>query len=261
MDLKYVPQVAAWHKALHALGIAVDIVSPEVDLSGYKVVIAPVLYMVKPGLSERLEAFTLAGGTFLTTYFSGLVDENDRVYLGGYPGPLRKLLGIWSEEIDALSPAESNEAVFEEPFGGLQGTYPAKLLCDLIHPEGARVLATYGREFYAGRPALTVNSFGAGRAYYLATMLDQSALTELAANLCDQQGVTSPLPGCPAPGLEVTERVSPTGVSLLYLLNHAQASVSQSLPYGTYRDLISGNIFHGHVELASRNVLILARED
>ena len=105
VDLKYVPQVAAWHKALHTLGIPLEFVSPEADLSAYKLVIAPVLYMVKPGVAERLEAFTQGGGTFVTTFFSGLVDENDRVHLGGYPGPLRKMLGLWAEEIDVLSPS------------------------------------------------------------------------------------------------------------------------------------------------------------
>ncbi len=258
VDLKYVPQVAAWHKALHTLGIAAEVVSPQADLSSYKVVIAPVLYMVKPGIAEKLEAFTRAGGTFVTTYFSGLVDENDRVHLGGYPGPLRAMLGIWAEEIDVLSPQESNEAVFAEAFGALHGVYPSRLLCDRVHLEGARALATYGRDFYAGEPALTVNSFGAGRAYYLATALEQDALTELAACFCAEQGVAAPLPGRPAPGLEVTVRVSPQGASLLYLLNHAEAAVTQALPVGAYRDLLTGRTFQGEAELAPRDVLILA---
>jgi beta-galactosidase len=258
VDLKYVPQVTAWHKALHALGIPVEILSPEADFSSYQIVIAPVMYMVKPGVAERLEEFTRRGGTFVTTYFSGIVDENDRVVLGGYPGPLRQLLGIWAEEIDVLSPQESNQAVFAEPFGTLSGTYPAHLLCDRVHPEGARVLAVYGQDFYAGEPALTVNAYGQGRAYYLATGLEQDALTELVAQLCAEQNVASLLPTRAPSGLEVSARVSPSGERLLYLLNHAEETLSSVLPEGTYQDLLTGQKCRSQVEIPSRGVLILA---
>ncbi|MBV9851274.1 MAG: beta-galactosidase [Armatimonadetes bacterium] len=257
VDLKYVPQCAAWYKALHALGIPVEIVSPLADLSPYQIVIAPVLYMVKPGVAERLEAFVQAGGAFVTTFFSGLVDENDRVYLGGYPGPLRRMLGIWAEEIDVLSPQESNEVIFAEPFGNLRGSHAARLLCDRVHLEGARALATYGRDFYQGEPALTVNQFGQGRAYYLATALEGGALTELVRALCDERGIASPLPGGPMPGVEVMPRVSPSGETLLYLLNHAQTTVTQALPEGEYQDLLSGQAVQGHADIPPRGVLIL----
>ena len=258
VDLKYVPQVAAWHKALHTLGIPLELVSPEADLSPYQIVIAPVLYMVKPGIAEKLDAWMRAGGTFVTTFFSGLVDENDRVHLGGYPGPLRSLLGLWAEEIDVLPPQESNAMVFTEPFGNLRGAYAARLLCDRVHLEGARALATYGRDFYAGEPALTVNAVGQGRAFYLATWPDQETLTELVRTLCDEQGLTSPLPGGPALGVEVTARVSPSGETLLYLLNHSETAVTQALPEGEYLDLLSGRTMQGHTDIPPRGVLILA---
>jgi beta-galactosidase len=258
IDLKYISQVMAWYKTLHTLGIAVEVVSSEADLSSFQVVIAPVLYMVKPGVAERLEEFTHKGGTFVTTYFSGLVDENDRVYLGGYPGPLRKMLGVWAEELDVLSPQETNEVVFTKPYGSLYGSYTARMLCDRVHLESAEALATYGQDFYANEPALTVNQFGAGRAYYLATSLEHNALTEFVAQICAEQSIASPLPGRPALGIEVSVRVSPSGESLLYLLNHSDATVTQDLPKGTYRDLVSGRKFSHQADLAPRDALILA---
>jgi beta-galactosidase len=257
VDLKYVAQVQAWHKALFTLGIPLEIVSPDADLSNYSVVIAPVLYMVKPGFADKLTAFTEAGGTFIATYFSGIVDENDRVYLGGYPGPLRKLLGIWAEEIDVLSPQEQNSIFFAQPFGTLQGTYPARMLCDLIHLEGAKALAHYGEDFYAGRPALTVHSYGAGKAYYLATALDAPALTELIAHICAEQDISPPLPDRPEAGIEVTVRVSPAGEELLYLLNHSAAPVTQRLPSGAYMDLLSETRYSEYAEIPAHGVLIL----
>ena len=257
IDLKYVPQCQSFYRALHGLGIATDVVSPEADLSGYDIVIAPVLYMVKPGIAEKLEAFTESGGTFVTTFFSGIVDETDLVYLGGYPGPLRVLLGLWSEEIDALTPTQANSVVFGTPFGDLSGPYPCRLLCDRIHPEGAQVLATYGADFYAGEPAVTVNQFGQGRAYYLATALDADALAGFLGKLCADKGITPPVVGAPA-GLEVVPRVSPDGETLLYVLNHNPYPIAVILPEGGHMDLLTGRALSGEIELEAHGVLILA---
>ena len=257
VDLKYVPQQQAWHKALHTLGVPTDVVSPDADLSSYKLVIAPVMYMVKPGVAEKLDAFVRAGGTFATTCFSGIVDEHDLAFLGGYPGPLRSMLGVWAEEIDVLAPGEQNEAVFAAPFGTLTGSVPSHMLCDRIHPEGADVLAVYGKDFYAGEAALTVNSYGAGHAYYLATMLEQGSLNALVREVCTRHGVTSALPGGVPPGVEVTVRVSPAGDRLLYILNHAADAHTVSLPPGTGMDLLTGQAFTDTAELAPSGVLIL----
>lgn len=111
---------------------------------------APVLYMVKEGMKEKLEQFVKNGGTLITTFMSGIVDQSDNVHLGGYPGPLREMAGVWVEEIDALAPEHSNTVSFSD---GKE--YKCNLLCDLMHSEGAEVLATYESDFYAGMPAVT----------------------------------------------------------------------------------------------------------
>ena len=215
--------------------------------------------MVKPGIAAKLEAFVTRGGTFVTTFFSGIVDENDLVYLGGYPGPLRKMLGIWAEEIDALTPTQSNSVVFSAPFGDLHGSYGCRLLCDRIHAEGADVLATYGSDFYAGEPAITVNSFGQGQAYYLATALDPDALTGFVQKLCDDKGIAPPVPNAP-PGVEALPRVSPQGETMLYLLNHNAHAVTQPLPEGSYTNLLTSQTLSGEAALDAYGVLILARQ-
>ena len=99
------------YRAFWKQGIPVDIIDMEQDLSGYKLVVAPMLYMVRPGVAERIAAFVEAGGTFVATYWSGIVDENDLCFLGGFPGPLREVLGIWAEEIDALYEGDTNGVV------------------------------------------------------------------------------------------------------------------------------------------------------
>ena len=240
--------------------IPTDIVSPDADLSAYDLVIAPVLYMVKAGIAEKLEAFTRERRDICHNI---LQRHRGRkrfgAYLGGYPGPLRSLLGLWSEEIDALTPAQSNTVVFETPFGNLSGPHPCRLLCDRIHPEGASVLAVYGNDFYAGEPAVTVNTFGQGRAYYLATALDGDALTAFLQKLCTDKGIAPPLPNVPA-GVEVLPRVSPTGETLLYVLNHTPHPVTLPLPDGAYTDLLTNHALSGQADLDGCGVLILVRQ-
>ncbi|MER2003116.1 MAG: beta-galactosidase trimerization domain-containing protein, partial [Enterococcus casseliflavus] len=84
-----------YYRYFYEQNIAVDLVPVDADLSKYKLVAAPVLYMIKEGMQERLTDFVMQGGALLTTYMSGIVDQSDNVHLGGYPGPLRELAGIW----------------------------------------------------------------------------------------------------------------------------------------------------------------------
>ena len=107
----YLPTVLRHYRQFWQRGIPVDVIDMEQDLSSYKLVIAPMLYMVRPGVAERIEAFVQAGGTFVATYWSGIVDETDLCFLGGFPGPLRSVLGIWDEEIDALYDGQTNSVV------------------------------------------------------------------------------------------------------------------------------------------------------
>jgi beta-galactosidase len=148
------------------LGIPVDVVAEEADFSSYKLVIAPMMYMLKPGVAGRLQTFVEDGGTLVATYWTGIVDENDLCFLGGWPGEgLRSLFGVWDEETDTLTKEERNTVVMSS--GNelrLSGIYEACDYFALIHAEGAQVLATFESDFYSGRPALTVNNFGKGTA-------------------------------------------------------------------------------------------------
>ncbi len=160
-------------------GIPVDVIDMDQDFSEYKLLLAPMLYMLRDGVAERIENFVKNGGTFITSYWSGIVDQTDLCFLGGFPGPLKDVVGIWAEEIDALYDNDSNSILMDESNHlNMKGEYKASIFCDLIHANTASVLATYKNDFYAGRPALTVNNFGEGKAYYIASRNEDSFLKD-----------------------------------------------------------------------------------
>lgn len=248
-DLRYVDEVSNYYDALHARNISTDIISVDTDFSKYKVIIAPILYMVKPGLDEKLRQFVKDGGTLLTTFFSGYVDESDLVTVGGYPGKLRDILGIWVEEIDSLPPGASNHFTWD----GEQ--HEATLLCDLLHSEGAQVLTTYDEDFYAGMPVLTCNHLGNGKAYYMATRPDAAFYGKLVERLCGEQGV---MPVMQTPeGVEATLRVNAEN-KYLFLLNHAKEDRTLILDRDGC-DIITGKEYHkgDEIVMAKTDVIIL----
>lgn len=220
VELKYVNEVHRYYDALNKLHIPVDIIDTDSSLDGYEVVIAPVLYMIKDGFDSRIRDFVSRGGKFLTTFFSGYVNETDLVFTGGYPAPLRDVLGIWVEEEDALCPGSVNSFVYN----GVK--YPAKLICDLLHCESAEALCVYESDFYAGMPALTRNRFGNGEAYYAATASDEDFYLSLMSDICKGCGIDT-LKDAPAE-LEIALRAKEND-SFLFVLNHSDNELSFAL--------------------------------
>ena len=211
--INYTKEVSFYYRAFFQQNISVDFVSVEDDLSSYKLVVAPMLYMCKDGFDEKVREYVQQGGSFLTTYFSGYVEDHDLVTLGGYPGRLKDILGIWVEESDALPPEENNSFVYE----GKQ--YPAGLLCDLMHLRGAREVASYESDFYAGMPVLTENEFGKGKAYYVGARSNEEFYKKYLGDICESLGIR-PVAKTPE-GIEATVRYNDNG-EFLFLLNNTQ---------------------------------------
>ncbi|MDE7276993.1 MAG: beta-galactosidase, partial [Lachnospiraceae bacterium] len=249
VNLRYCDEILNYYKAFHNLNISVDIISVEDDISQYSLVVAPLLYMVKSGHDEKLRSFVAGGGHFLTTFFSGYVDEHDLVTTGGYPGKLRDILGIWVEEEDALPENDANSFTYEGT------TYPAVLLCDLLHTEGAEALCSYEKDFYAGMPALTRNRFGNGYAYYAATRSNADFYRRLVGNICKEAGI-EPLMETPEL-VEVTQRRNQNG-TFLFFLNHDTEAHEISLPCaGT--DILTDTTYQpgGCLRLPAKGVAII----
>lgn len=173
-DKKYLQTCLTHYRTFWENGVNVDIIDMNQDLSKYKLVIAPMLYMTPQSVIDRLKAYVENGGTLVGTYMTGLVNENDLCYLGGFPGGgLMDVFGIWAEETDTLYPQDRNAAVMTDG-----RVYEICDYCEVIHPaQDTDTLATYQQDYYQGMPALCKHSYGNGTAYYIA-FRDTGAFTK-----------------------------------------------------------------------------------
>lgn len=232
VDLLYVDQIHQYYKYFYDRNIAVNMIPVDADFSRYKVIVAPVLYMIKPGMKEALEAFVANGGVLITTYMSGIVGETDNVYLGGYPGPLRALAGIWAEEIDALAPEQTNTVRFTDGT-----TAKCRIVCDLIHTESAESLASYASDFYEGMPAVTRNAYGSGITYYLATDMDETGIAKVLDRAMTDGNVTAVIAE-PTP-LEITKRTT-EAATYYFVMNFRDEATPLPASLGGKLDLLTG---------------------
>ena len=195
----YIPTCMAHYRPLWHRGISTDVIDQTCDLTPYRMLVAPMLHLLRPGFAERLQAWVASGGILITTYLTGMVDENDQCFLSGWPGPLRQLLGIWTEEGDT-PPDDASVPISTTAGGltlGLRPAYVARQYCDLIHAEGAEVLATYAGEWYAGRPAITRHRVGLGEAWHVAVRGDEHLIEDIVGGLADRLSLERPLTGLP----------------------------------------------------------------
>src|SRR6185295_11242379 len=177
--------IQLFYNALHDRNIPVDFARPTEDLSRYKLVIAPSLQMLAGGEADLLKLYVQNGGTVVATCNTGLVDEHHIAPDDGFPANCTDLFGIEVTEFDPLPPGEENHLTFKGAFPASH-LHPARLWCDLIEPKGAQVLATYAKDFYAGRVAMTINDFGLGKAIYFGTVSHQHFYYDLVAWLRQQ---------------------------------------------------------------------------
>ncbi|MFD7992082.1 beta-galactosidase [Streptomyces mexicanus] len=245
--LDYRQEALDWYSALLALGIRADLVTTRGDLHRHRVLIAPVLHVVPAALARTLTRYAERGGHLVTTYFSGIVDENDHVWLGGHPGALRDLLGIRVEEFAPLLAGESVE-LDDATIGGLWS--------DRITVTDPRteVLARYRTGVQAGRPAVTRRGTGSGSAAYVSTRLGVAGLTALLPRLLGPAGVDSELPAAVRGLVETTVRRG-ADARFVFLVNRTDETVTVSGMDGEV--LLGTPDAEGALALAPRDVAVL----
>ncbi len=227
--LYYKETVQKAYAALRRLGLNVDVIDTEQPLDGYRLVIAPMLYLFRGDFTARVRTFVEQGGSFVLGYWSGVADENDRCFLGGRPHDLMDVMGLRATEIDALYDGEENRLnPAADNALGLKNTYRCERFCELVRLDGATPLLEYAEDFYAGTPAATAHSYGRGMAYYLCAEGEQRMYDDLAEAIVRNIGLALPS-GAPLPtGIEVTERRSDTA-RYLFVQNFTRQPAS--LPF------------------------------
>ena len=245
IDVRYRDRAEDLHRALSALGVGTDVVHPGADLSSYRLVVVPTLYLVADETVAAVTAAAEAGATVLVTYFSGIVDENDHVRLGGYPGAFRDLLGVRATEFLPLLEGQSVSV------DGLGGDVTADVWAEDLELTGAEAVATYVDGPAAGLPAVTRRTVGEGTAWYVATRLDPRGTDLLVGRVVAEAGLER-LPGA-AERVEVTRRVG-DDASWLFVINHGDEDADVPVA-GT--ELVSGREVNGDLVVPAGGVAVV----
>jgi len=240
VELGHRERIEATYTELFRRGVSVDFAHPGDDLSGYDVVFAPALYLVDRISAANLDAYVRAGGHLAVSFFSGIVDENDTVYEGAYPGALRSTLGIAVEE---FLPLHQDETVT------LDNGMTASAWSEDLALEGATAIASFTSGPGAGIPAVTRNLVEAGTAWYTSTKLAADDLGSFVSDVLTGAGIGSELL---PDGLEVIVRHG-AEANFTFLINHSEATIAVSLDG---RDLLSGAAFSG--EVPARGVSVVS---
>lgn len=218
------------YEALWRHSIAADVIDMTQPLDDYQLVIAPMLYMLRSGIAEKMKKFVENGGTLVTTYVTGYVNENDLCFLGGFPGDgLKEVVGIWEEEIDSIYPEDKNSFTWKD--GSLSKTvYPVKDYCAIVHPlENTEVLASYDEDFYQGMAAVTKHPYGKGMAYHIAARTEVDFLTDFYGKIAKEISLKSSFAAAEElpDGINIQKREA-DGEVYLFFMNYANKEQSLS---------------------------------
>ena len=237
------------YRAFLRLGVDMDVVGSEEDLSQYDLIIAPMLYMLQPKTASNLLDFVNRGGQLLATYFTGYVNTDQLCFLGGFPGNgLSELFGVVSEEIDTYYPSDRNGVRLND------GTvWEVRDYAEILQVKDAEVLGVYTGEFYKDTPALTCKTYGQGKAYYAAARSSAAQMTPLFEKMLNEAGI--PIKKLPE-NVEYHMR-SADGETYEFYLNCSEEPVM--IPDVSGMDLITGAILQGELFLQGYGVTVVRR--
>lgn len=183
--MDYYENVLKIYRAAKSFGINIDIVFEDSDLSKYKAVICPMMYVLEENFAEELKKFVKNGGTLITTAPCGYVNSDDLCHLGGFPKYIDEVLGINIDEIDAIMEKEDNYISYKNK------KYSSSYFNELLTLKGAESIGKYENFFYKGDTAITKNIYGKGISYHIGTLLETDGLCEVLKDIFQESGVES----------------------------------------------------------------------
>ncbi len=249
-DLTYMSHAISWYASVSGMHTGIDVISPDSDLSRYKIVFAPLQYVLSERQAAAIRSYVEGGGTFVTSFRLGVKDESSQIVRTPLPGLLRDVMGATVKDYVPIY-SEKIGVQFSGPLAGPDGT--CALWADRLEPgSSATVLATYTSP-YAGDAAITMNSFGKGKAVYIGADLDPMSLGRVLATLVATAGSKSTFE-IPR-GVELTTRKSGSA-QWIYVLNHTGAAQTITLP-GRFKNVLSGGTLESKASIDPYGVLVL----
>jgi len=247
--LDYYENIKDYHRALTKLGIGCDVIEWSEPLDGYKLVVAPSLYLLDAETACRLERFASEGGVLVLTSRTGVKDMNNQCVMSPLPGLLSSCSGVTVTEYDPIG-HDMHELV-----DGNGVTFKGSQWCDILAPMDAEVLLRYAGDFYAGQPAVTVNRFGQGEVYYLGTHPEEAWLKRLFGDIAARRDIPA-FPELPD-GVQVTIRTA-ADRAVLFVLNLSREVRRVTLPTDYY-SLLDAEFRGKPIELGPYGVDILEK--
>lgn len=214
----------------------IDFIGPDGDFGGYKIIFAPHLLLMSPGLSGKIKDFVAKGGTFVMGAHSAVKDRDNA--MTDQTIPVEGLTHLFGAEVDSFQvyqppSAGKNALIFRE--GGSKT--PVNVFADVLKPRGAGVIAVWERDFMQGLPAATENRSGRGKAVYYGSFFNLESARHLISRYAREHALKPLFTDFPKE-IEVTRRTKGRS-NYYFILNHSGGSVTVS-PGGGYFDLIAG---------------------
>jgi beta-galactosidase len=248
--LKYATELLTWYGCISASHLGIDVIDATADLSAYKVLFAPIMYIVTPQQAERIRSFVQSGGIFISGVRLGVKDEHSRIIDTPLPGLLHDVMGVELIDYQPIY-SEKQSVAFSGLLTGPNAT--CHLWADILDPKQADVLATYTIAAATGKAAITSHTFGKGKAIYIGAHLEPADLARVLLTLLAANGIKSPIQA--PPGVEVTTRRA-GNETLTYLLNHTAAPQSAQVS-GNVKDILTNSTHSNTVPIPPYGVRIL----
>ena len=239
------------YRGFHRHNISVDVVSEKDSFTGYKLVIVPAMYVLTEQTTANLEKFATEGGIVVFTVRTGVKDDYNAAVDMKLPGLVSKMCGIEVQEYISMPPEQGNQIQFDLP--ELNAAFPTSALADVLEPKGAQVIAHHVHDFYAGKPAATLNLYGKGKVIYLGAIGDGAYYESITRWVVSLAGINPLLE--PPPGVEVAERWQGEQ-RIMFVLNHTAQSQPLTLN-ASFKNLLTDQKLAGENSIEPFGVLIL----
>ena len=250
--LSYSEQATKWYGAASPSHTGIDLIGPGSDFSPYKIVFAPVVYVLSEAQADKIRQYVRGGGVFVTSFRLGVKTESSQIVRTPLPGLLADVMGVTLEDYVPIY-AQNPNVKFSPTLAGADAE--CGIWADILKPSTAEVLATYSSGQHSGKAAITLNKFGSGKAVYVGADLRGPDLSRVLTTFVASAGIKRPI-DVPT-GVELTVRKS-ANKRWLCVLNHKSESQTINLD-GSFKDAVTQKAHNGATEISPYGVLVLER--